>query len=270
MRIIAAIAGGKESMCLIVIVWRAHAEYPCFVAANRDEIHERATMPAHWWADRPEILAGRDLVAGGTWIGMTRAGRFAAVTNYRDPLQRRADARSRGSLVTWFLESSTSVPDSIEYLRRVGADYNGFNLIISDGERLGIYESMRGEGRELDPGVYGLSNHFLDTPWPKVNSAKSRLIEALDDSVNETAMLALLRDERPAPDEQLPRTGLSFERERQLSSAFIRTPDYGTRSSTLMRIDRHRQARFDEWSWDRAGAQIGRVSLQFVLQPSGP
>jgi uncharacterized protein with NRDE domain len=145
-------------MCLIVIVWRAHAEYPCFVAANRDEMHARPTAPAHWWADRPAILAGRDLLAGGTWLGITRAGRFAAVTNYRDPMQRRADAQSRGSLVTWFLNSSTSVPESVEHFRRVGADYNGFTLIFSDGERLGVYESMRSEGRELGPGVYGLSN----------------------------------------------------------------------------------------------------------------
>jgi uncharacterized protein with NRDE domain len=253
-------------MCLIVIAWRTHPEIPCLVAANRDEFHARPTAAAHWWTDRTDILAGRDLVAGGTWVGITRNGRFAAVTNYRDPANDRTDAPSRGSLVRSFLESTASVAESLTNLRKVGADYNGFNLLFSDGERLGVYESARGEGRELGPGVFGLSNHLLDTPWPKVTIAKSRLLDALGDGVNEQSMLALLRDERPAPDEQLPRTGVSLETERLLSSAFIRTPDYGTRSSTLISIDQSRRVRFDEWSWDGAGAEAGRITLRFALQ----
>jgi uncharacterized protein with NRDE domain len=250
-------------MCLVLVVWRVHPLYPCLVAANRDEFHARPAAPAQWWPDRPQILAGRDLQAGGTWLGLTRAGRFAALTNYRDPEQRRATAPSRGELVTSLLESGASVAESLAYLREVGASYSGFNLIFSDGERLGIYESVPGSGRELAPGIYGLSNHLLDTPWPKVQNAKSRLQAALGDMTDPESLLALLRDDRPAPDEQLPQTGVGLEWERLLSSAFVRAPDYGTRCSTIIRIDAQGRAYFDEWSWNSAGSGIGRTSLRF-------
>jgi uncharacterized protein with NRDE domain len=275
-------------MCLVLLVWRVHSLYPCLVAANRDEFHARPTARAGWWQDRPQILAGRDLEAGGTWLGLTRTGRFAALTNFRDPERLRAEALgvttpgvatlgvttpgvatpgvatpSRGGLVTTMLESGATVADGLAYLRDVGANYKGFNLIFSDGERLGIYESARGSGRELGPGIYGLSNHMLDTPWPKVLNAKSRLEAALVQMTDTAPLLALLRDDRPAPDEQLPRTGIALEWERLLSSAFVRAPDYGTRCSTIIRIDHHGRAYFDEWSWNSDGADIGRVSLQF-------
>jgi uncharacterized protein with NRDE domain len=252
-------------MCLVLVVWRVHPLYSCLVAANRDEFHARPAAQAGWWPHRPQILAGRDLEAGGTWLGLTRSGRFAALTNYRDPEQRRAKAPSRGTLVTSMLESGAGVAESLEYLRGVGADYNGFNLIFSDGERLGIYESMLGRGRELGPGIYGLSNHLLDTPWPKVQNAKGRLTAALEET-GPDPLLSLLRDDRPAPDAQLPRTGVSLEWERLLSSAFVRAPDYGTRCSTIIRIEAHGRAYFDEWSWNSVGADAGRISLQFELE----
>ena len=252
-------------MCLVLVVWRMHPKYPCLVAANRDEFHARPTARAEWWPDHPQILAGRDLEAGGTWLGVTRTGRFAALTNYRDPEQRRAAAPSRGGLVTSMLQSGASVAEGLGYLRAVGANYNGFNLIFSDGERLGIYESVRGTGRELGPGIYGLSNHLLDTPWPKVQNAKTRLEAALLGLTDTAPLLDLLRDDRPASDAQLPRTGVSLEWERLLSSAFVRAADYGTRCSTIIRIEREGRAYFDEWSWDSVGADIGRSSLQFEL-----
>ncbi len=257
-------------MCLVLVVWRMHPKYPCLVAANRDEFHARPTARAEWWPDHPQILAGRDLEAGGTWLGVTRTGRFAALTNYRDPEQRRrsapgAAALSRGTLVTSVLESGASVAEGLDYLRDVGANYNGFNLIFSDGERLGIYESVRGTGRELGPGIYGLSNHLLDTPWPKVQIAKTRLAAALLGLTDMAPLLDLLRDDRPASDAQLPKTGVSLEWERLLSSAFVRAADYGTRCSTIIRIEREGRAYFDEWSWNSVGADIGRNSLQFEL-----
>jgi uncharacterized protein with NRDE domain len=253
-------------MCLVLVVWKVHPLYPCVVAANRDEFHARPTAAADWWPDHPQILAGRDLQAGGTWLGLTRAGRFAALTNYRDPERRRTDAPSRGALVASLLDSRASVAESLGHLQRVGANYNGFNVIFSDGERLGIYESVRGSGRELGPGIYGLSNHLLDTPWPKVRHAKSRLEAALREMPDTAPLLALLRDDRPAPDDELPRTGLSIEWERLLSSAFVRAGEYGTRCSTIIRIDARGRAYFDEWSWDSVGAAGGNESRQFQLE----
>ena len=253
-------------MCLVLVVWRAHPLYSCLVAANRDEFHARPTARAEWWPEHPQVLAGRDLEAGGTWLGLTRTGRFAALTNYRDPQQRRRQAPSRGELVTGMLESGASVAEYLTYLREVGANYNGFNLIFSDGERLGIYESVPGSGRELGPGIYGLSNHLLDTPWPKVQNAKSRLQAALASLTDTAPLLALLRDDQPAPYAQLPQTGVSQEWERLLSSAFVRAPDYGTRCSTIIRIEQQRRAYFDEWSWDSVGADVGRTSLRFELE----
>src|ERR1700727_1192516 len=198
-------------MCLILIAWRGAAKYPCVVAANRDELHSRPASPAHWWPSCPPILAGRDLSAGGTWLGMTRTGRFAALTNYRDPEQRRPGTPSRGTLVTSILMSGDSIESTLEHLSAVAGSYNGFSLLLSDGERLAVYESARGSGRVLGPGIYGLSNHLLDTPWPKVQMAKSRLSRALSCLDTTDTVLALLRDEAPAPDDQLPRTGGSLE-----------------------------------------------------------
>jgi uncharacterized protein with NRDE domain len=255
-------------MCLILVAWRMHPQYPCVVAANRDEFHERPSAPAQWWADKPHILAGRDLSAGGTWLGLTRTGRIAALTNYRSAGPPRTDAPSRGRLVTGELDSNRSVAESIAHLRHVGSEYNGFNLIFSDGERLGVYESVTGEGRILGPGIYGLSNDVLDTPWPKVRTAKSRLIAALAELNDENALLGLLRDERAAPDAQLPDTGAGLAWERLLSCAFILSPQYGTRSSTVVRIDGSGHVRFDEWTWSPSGDEIGRTSVSYDVEAS--
>ena len=250
-------------MCLILLVWRADARYPCVIAANRDEFHDRPTQAAHWWPGEPPLLAGRDLEAGGTWLGVTRGGRFAALTNFRDPSRIRTGVPSRGNLVTELLRSGDDVTASLEYLSAVGAGYNAFNVIFSDGKRLAVYESVRGAGRELGPGIYGLSNHLLDTPWPKVRIAKSRLAAALQDLDDDDAVLGLLRDDRQAADDELPQTGITLEWERMVSSAFIRARDYGTRCSTIVRIDAAGGASFDEWSWDREGAETGRTSHRF-------
>ena len=252
-------------MCLIVVAWRSHPRYRCIIAANRDEFHERATAPGHWWAENPPILAGRDLQAGGTWLGITRSGRFAALTNYRTSHAPRAEAPSRGNLVTDVLRSTSTPAEELARLHRVGAAYNGFNLIFSNGERLGVYESVRGAGRELAPGIYGLSNDALDTPWPKVQKAKLRLQASLQNMDDPRAALDLLRDDRPAADAELPKTGLTMERERLQSSAFIRDAVYGTRCSTVVRIDHAGQAVFDEWSWDASGDESNRVSLHFDI-----
>ncbi len=251
-------------MCLILVVWRVHPVYRCVIAANRDEFHQRPTAPARWWTDKPDILGGRDLLANGTWLGLSRSGRFAALTNFRGAASRGPTAPSRGELVTRMLDSRRPLHEELAQLAQVGGRYNGFNLVVSDGEKLGIYESERGVGRELGPGVYGLSNHLLDTPWPKVHRAKSRLMSALGELPRTASILDLLRDDQPAADEDLPRTGVSLEWERLLSSAFVRSADYGTRCSTVVCMRADGATRFEEWSWAADGGESGRQSVQFT------
>lgn len=253
-------------MCLILIAWRVHERYPIVMAANRDEFHRRPTAPAQWWPERPQLLAGRDLQAGGTWLGITRDGQIAALTNFRDPRQVKPEAPSRGTLVLDTLESRAPIADRLAWLGTVGSRYAGFNLLCTDGQQLGVFESVSHCARLLEPGIYGLSNHLLDTPWPKVQRAKSALAAALNALPDESALLALLRDDRGVEDGQLPRTGVSLEWERLLSTAFIRAPDYGTRSSTLIRTDADGTAQFREWTWRADGSLAGEVSEHFATR----
>jgi uncharacterized protein with NRDE domain len=252
-------------MCLILMAWRVHPEYPIVIAANRDEFHRRPTSAAQWWPDRPRLLAGRDLEAGGTWLGITADGQVAALTNYRDPQQIKSHAPSRGGLVLQVLESQASIADRLSQLHAVGAQYSGFNLLCTDGRELGVYESVADSGRLLAPGIYGLSNHLLDTPWPKVQRAKSQLAQAIVNLPDDTALLELLRDDSVPNDDELPRTGVSLEWERLLSSAFIATGDYGTRSSTVIRIGADGRANFSEWTWRPDGSTGGEAAYQFQL-----
>ena len=255
-------------MCLILVAFQAHRGFPLVIGANRDEFHERPATAAHFWPEAPHVLAGKDLLAGGTWLGLTREGRFAALTNYRGA-RRRDDAPSRGLLVKEILKSGQPIDATLETLHRVGPRYAGFNVIFSDGGRLAIYESIPNAGRELTAGIYGLSNHLLDTPWPKVTQAKSALGEALLKLPATEPVLTLLRDDRPAPEHELPRTGVSEAWERLLSSAFIRGDEYGTRCSTVISVAADREARFQEWSWDRDGEEVSRASFSFKIDPSG-
>lgn len=253
-------------MCLILLAWQAHPDFPLVVAANRDEFFARPTAPADFWTDRPGILAGRDLEGGGTWLGVSRNGRFAGLTNYRDPTRQRQGTPSRGKLVGDFLGGAMSAAEYQRELAQTGAAYNGYNLIFSDGEAL-HYQSNQGEGAgPLAPGVYGLSNHLLDTPWPKVALGKSRLAAALSRLPDDAGLLQVLRDDAIAEDRELPRTGVSVEWERLLSAAFVKSPIYGTRSSTVVLMDRHRQIGFEEVSYDASGNETGRARLGFTLE----
>ena len=252
-------------MCLILVVWRVHPQYPWIIAANRDEYHHRPAATARWWADDPQVLAGRDLLAGGTWLGVNRSGGFAALTNYRGAPLRPPPTPSRGELVAGLLGRRAPIAEELHALERIGPHYNAFNLLFSDGEQLGVHESERRAGRVLEPGIYGLSNHLLDTPWPKLRKAKSRLAAALEDLPRTQRILDLLRDEEPAADEELPRTGVSLEWERLLSSAFIRSAEYGTRCSTVITMNRSGTIDFDEWTWNREGAPAGHVAWHFTV-----
>lgn len=252
-------------MCLILLAWQVHPGFPCFIAANRDEYVSRPSAAAAWWPGN-QVLAGRDLTAGGTWLGVTRDGRFAALTNFRGAGPR-AGVPSRGLLVRHALTSRQSVPALLEHFRAVSGDYAAFNIVFSDGERLGVFESESQSGRELRAGIYGLSNHLLDTPWFKVERGKSALAHALQALPDSRPALALLRDDVPAPDAQLPRTGVSLEWERLLSSAFIRAGDYGTRCSTVLQFATDGRAVYEEWTWSAAGGESGRVRHPFSVEP---
>lgn len=251
-------------MCLIAVAWRARADLPLVVAANRDEWRDRPAEPAHWWPGHPQILAGRDLRAGGTWMGVTRGGRFAAVTNFRDPADRRSTAKSRGMLVTEFLQGSGPPEDFLAGLATRASEYNAFNLIAGDGASLWYYGSREGVGRPIEPGVHALSNHLLDEPWPKVVRARSRMRAALLDADPAPALFDLLSDAEGAADDALPDTGVGVEWERRLASALIPGEDYGTRASTVLAVSASGEMRFEE----RTRNAEGNVT-QITLNGSG-
>lgn len=250
-------------MCLILVAWHVHPEFPLVVAANRDEFHVRATAPAAFWDDHPQVLAGRDLAGGGTWLGITRAGRFAALTNFRDPNRHRPYAPSRGRLVADFLCGEADIDAYLDTL--APDDYNGFNLLLGDGRRLVAFSNVTHERHELAPGLYGLSNALLDTPWPKVGAGKTALEAALAHLPDEHRLWALLRDDRTHPDHTLPATGVPLEWERLLSAAFIRGTDYGTRSSTVLTVSAGGVVTFDEQSWLPGGVKGERRRYRYAM-----
>ncbi|MCW8156222.1 hypothetical protein D7243_08475 [Stutzerimonas stutzeri] len=219
-------------MCLIVFAWRPDHIQPLVVAANRDEFHARPSLPLGQWKDAPWIIAGRDLQAGGTWMGITTRGRFAALTNIRAPGQP-IGLRSRGELPEQYLRGELSPAEYLAELAARRSDYAGFNLLVGDAQSLWHLNSHSGEATPLRAGVYGLSNAGLDTPWPKLRKARAALADELDQPDTER-LLALLADPRPAAEHELPQTGVSLEWERRLSSIFIASPEYGTRASTAL------------------------------------
>lgn len=252
-------------MCLILVAWRVHPDYPMVVAANRDEFFARPTAAAGFWKDAPQVLAGRDLEADGTWMGITRTGRFAALTNFRNPAQNLSGAPSRGKLVADFLTGNETPQAYLERVDSYGSQCNGYNLLVSDGAMLWWSSNMGGEPRLLPSAVYGVSNHLLDTPWPKVGAGKTALAQALDGLPADEALFRLLQDDGIHPDEYLPQTGVPLDWERLLSSAFVKSPDYGTRGSTVLCVGQDGWASFDEQTW-LPGAQRGeRLRYRFTL-----
>ncbi|MES2739654.1 MAG: NRDE family protein [Pseudomonadota bacterium] len=231
-------------MCLIVFAWKVIPGVHLVAAANRDEFYARAAAPAAPWPEHPHIFAGRDLKAGGSWMGIRTdsgpRGRFAAITNIRAPGERRAEAPSRGALVANYLAGSLSPRDYVAALIADNAPYNGYNLVLGDRDTL-IWYSNRGQddvrnGQPLPPGIYGISNALLDAPWPKVIRTKAQFASLLCQSAPDAAYFDMLADTTRAPDSRLPETGVPLDLERVLSAVCIESPEYGTRTSTVVKL----------------------------------
>jgi len=233
-------------MCLIVFAWKVIPGVPLIAAANRDEFYSRATAPAGVWPEHPQIYAGRDLQAGGSWMGITQPeaeatpSRFAAITNIRAPAEHKDDAPSRGHLVADYLAGDMTPQQYVDSIRDECAAYNGFNLVLADRDTL-IWFSNKGDGdarngQPLAPGIYGLSNALLDAPWPKVVKTKAQFASLLCLGAPDEAFFEMLADTTPAPDMRLPETGVPLDLERVLSAVRIETPGYGTRTSTVVKL----------------------------------
>jgi len=254
-------------MCLIAWNWQPASPTPMLLIANRDEFYARPSQPLHIWPDAARVIAGRDLEAGGTWLGITRERRFAAITNVREGVQRTATQRSRGALVRDFLIGAQTPASYAAQVCGDGAHYAGFNLLLGDGEKF-FYCSNRSETpRALGPGIYGLSNDSLDTPWPKVVGSKAALRELLATEPTTQALLHLLADTRRPLDSELPDTGVGLDLERRYSTRFIASPEYGTRASTALLVDIDGNVEVSEQNFGANGEPLGELITQRWRSP---
>ena len=249
-------------MCLIVLNFGQHPDYPLILAANRDEFHARPTRDAHWWPDKPGVVGGRDLQAGGTWLALHKSGRFATVTNFRDAQPPSPKHLSRGHLVTRFLEGNRT-PN--EYLEEIDERaYAGFNLIVGTVSEV-AYLSNREPGiRQLSPGTYGLSNALLDGPWHKVENSRQKLADMLTTgSVNETNLIRLMNDRNKGPVAEVEPGRLDFTTAHAITAPFIVMPDYGTRCTTVVLADKNGNWHFTERRFDASGDKSGESRFTF-------
>ncbi|MFY0683355.1 MAG: NRDE family protein [Balneola sp.] len=246
-------------MCLIVFSYKTHPKYKLIVAANRDEFYKRPTRSAQFWNDEghSQILAGKDLQANGTWMGVSKSGKWGALTNYRDPSNINENAPTRGTLVLDFLKEDDSLNGYLQKLQGSAQDYNGFNLLAGDTEKLYHYSNETQNITELNPGIHGVSNALLNTSWPKLDYAKTALQEVTSNQdFKKEDLFRILKNSGKAPDDQLPSTGITRELEKAISSVFIKTDNYGTLCSTLLMVDYDGQASFTERRYDSATSNI--------------
>ncbi|MFT4993184.1 MAG: hypothetical protein ACI965_000202 [Paraglaciecola sp.] len=275
-------------MCILFVAVNQHQDYPLIIAANRDEFFARPTTASHFWQDSPEpmakdpepmaknpeptvnnppLLAGKDEQAGGTWMGITRAGRLAALTNIRDPKKIKKDAITRGALVSQYLQGDAQQAAYLAQLQRTETHYNGYNLLFGPWHSLQVYNNHLDQSEQLSSGVYGLSNASLNSPWPKINKGTMQLAEYCHDghSIQPEKLFALLKDKHQAEDHNLPKTGVPIEWERQLSSIFIQGEDYGTRSSTVLLIDKNQQITWQERTFNQQAVCVGQKNYNFGI-----
>lgn len=238
-------------MCLIFLSLHQHPDYKLIIAANRDEFYQRKTAPADFWTDHPEIVGGRDLEASGTWMGMNRNGRISMVTNYRDLKNLKQQAPSRGALVSDYLVGGELPESYLKAIEPKASAYNGFNLLVGNSDELYYLSNYKDGVHRVGKSIHGLSNALLNTPWPKVERGKKNFEKAIQGkTVEPYALFELLRDEERANDAALPDTGVGLERERMLSSMFIKSPNYGTRCSTVLLVDKSNHVMYAERVYD--------------------
>lgn len=255
-------------MCIIYLSIAKDPEWPLFIAANRDEFHARPALPAAPWDGNPDIFSGLDQSAGGTWLGINRNGRTAMLTNFRDPAGFDPQAPTRGLLVSDFLDGDMTAAEYATQVWKTADRYNGFNLIVGDINAV-YYTGNRQSAppQKLAAASYILSNHLLDTPWPKAERLR-RGLDALTPNSAPDALqqvFTLLRDTTPAPDDALPSTGIPLERERLLSSPFIISDNYGTRCSSIIAVNQNGEATFSELSFDAQGCETARRDWTFSM-----
>ena len=238
-------------MCLILFAWQQHPDYPLIAIANRDEYYARPSSDAHWWEDN-DIFAGRDLQAGGTWLGVNRRGHFAAVTNVREPDGMQPGKRSRGDLTRDYLAGSDDAETYLARLALQDQEFAGFNLLLGDLNGLWFYSNREQKIHRIEAGVYGVSNGAFDEPWPKLKSGRGELSALLDGKIRHDQLMEILTDHRVAEDHELPKTGVAFDIERLLSSRFIRSEGYGTRACSVITFDQQQRIEFSEQNFTDA------------------
>jgi uncharacterized protein with NRDE domain len=254
-------------MFLIFFSVQNHPTYKLIIAANRDEFYNRKTAPAAYWEDHPEIVGGRDLEAGGTWMAMTKSGKISMLTNYRDPLNIDPKAPSRGQLITDYLLSHEGPEEYLKRIEKSGKVYNGFNLLAGSVNELWYYSNYKEGVDKIAPGFYGISNHLLETPWPKVVRGKEKFKTLLlQQYIDPKDIFDILYDDAIAEDERLPNTGLTIDRERALSSMFIKTENYGSRCSTVVLVDHDNHVFFSERVYNLKTFQFTTQTFKFTTE----
>ncbi len=253
-------------MCLIFLSFNQHPEYPLIIAANRDEFFDRPAAPMRFWPDYPHILAGKDLTGGGTWLGVTRNGYFALLTNYRDGAGNKPNAPSRGKLVLDYLTGEFAPAGYLQALHSSSAQYNGYNIILGTLDDPWYYANQSHKIYQLGTGLYGLSNALLDDKWPKVVRGKEKFKEIINrDSFRVAELLDFMHDKTLAADELLPDTGIGYEKEKLLSSMFIEMPEYGTRNTTVLLKSKANTVQVTERTYHHDGGTISEVNFNFSL-----
>ena len=255
----------RREMCLIVFAWKVHPEYPLILVANRDEFYGRPTRQAGFWEDYPDVLGGRDLKAGGTWMGITRSGRFASVTNFRDPKNISPDARSRGDIPTDFLTGAETPEQYLDELGQRGSQYNGFNALIGNRQSLLHFSNYENTLNVIPPGIHGLSNALLNTPWPKVTYAKNQLEKVIGSELTTDVLFSVMASEHTFPDQELLQTGVPYEWEKAISAVCIRTETYGTCCSTILKISNTGNVEFVEKTHAVGGKNEAVYSVNFQI-----